>query len=158
MAELSESVLVEASLAETWDFYFEPRGWPVWVDGFHSVVSAEGYPREGGTLVWRSTPAGRGEVRERVIEHVERRRHRIEFTDPASSGTMRSEFAIEGEGTRVTLALEYRLARSGPFAWLTDRIFVRGQVRQSLARSLMRFMHEAEEATRLGGPGRASPP
>lgn len=146
MVELSESVLVEASLAETWNFYFDPRGWPVWVDGFQSVVSDQGYPEEGGTLVWRSTPAGRGEVSERVIEHEERRRHRIEFSDPASSGRLLSEFAIEGEGTRVSLMLEYGLTRSGPFAWLTDRLFVRGQVRQSLARSLLRFKHEAEEA------------
>jgi len=157
MAELSESVLVEASLAETWDFYFDPRGWPTWVDGLQSVVSAKGYPEEGGTLVWRSTPAGRGEVHERVIEHEERRRHLIEFKDPASSGRLRSEFAIEGEGTRVTQRLEYRLARSGPFAWLTERIFVRGQVRQSLARSLLRFKHEAEEAAHFEGPGAGEP-
>ena len=150
MAALSESVLVEASLAETWDFYFEPRGWPAWVDGFGSVVSADGYPEQGGRLVWRSTPAGRGEVSERVLEHEPRRRHRIEFSDPGSSGELRSEFEIEGEGTRVTLTLEYRLASSGPFAWLTDRLFVRGQVQQSLGRSLLRFKHEAEEAARFG--------
>lgn len=155
MGELSESVLVEASLAETWDFYFEPRRWPAWVDGFHSVVASEGYPQEGGTLVWRSTPAGRGEVTERVLEHEERRRHLIEFSDPASSGRLRTEFAIEGPGTRVTQTLEYRLARSGPFAWLTERIFVRGQVRQSLGRSLVRFKHEAEDAARSGAPAAA---
>ena len=157
MAELSESVLVEASLAETWDFYFEPRGWPAWVDGFGSVVSAEGYPVQGGSLVWRSTPAGRGEVSERVLEHEERRRHLIEFADPTSSGRLRTDFAIEGPGTRVTQTLQYRLARSGPFSWLTDRIFVRGQLHQSLARSLQRFKHEAEEVARLGAPAKAPP-
>ena len=56
-----ESLLVEASLAEIWDHYFEPRGWPAWVDGFHAVESrTTAIPSEGGTLVWRSTPAGRG--------------------------------------------------------------------------------------------------
>jgi uncharacterized membrane protein len=153
MDELKDSVLVEATLAETWDFYFDPGGWPAWVDGFQAVVSSEDYPAEGGQLVWRSTPAGRGEVRERVREHVNRRRHMIEFTDPGSSGSLLSEFAIEGEGTRVTLTLAYRLAQSGPFAWLTDRLFVRGQVRQSLGRSLARFKHEVEELARLGDAG-----
>ena len=152
MATLTESVQVQASLAETWDFYFEPRGWPSWVDGFAAVESVEGYPEQGGTLVWRSNPAGRGTVSERVVEHEPRRRHRIEFSDPESSGELASEFAIEGETTRVTLTLDYRLARGGPFAKLTERIFVRGQVRGSLQRSLLRFKHEAEEAAHFAGP------
>ena len=145
MATLTESVLVAAPLATTWDHYFEPRGWPAWVDGFASVVSAEDYPEEGGELVWRSNPAGRGTVRERVVEHQPRRTHRIEFSDPESSGTLASAFAVEGEGTRVTLTLEYRLARGGPLAAVTERIFVRGQVRGSLRRTLLRFAHEARE-------------
>jgi hypothetical protein len=97
-------------------------------------------------LVWRSTSAGRGTVRERVLEHLPRRLHRAEFSDPESGGELLTEFAIEGEATRVTLTLEYRLARGGPFAWLTERLFVRGQVLGSLQRSLLRFKHEAEEA------------
>jgi uncharacterized membrane protein len=152
MPRLEESVLVDASLAEVWDYYFEPRGWPAWVDGFGSVESRERYPEEGGTLVWRSNPAGRGTVRERVIEHQPRRRHRIEFSDPESEGELLTRFEIEGQATRVTLALDYGLGRSGPFAWLTERLFVRGQVRASLQRSLQRFKHEAEEVATIGGP------
>ena len=88
MATLTESVLVQASLAETWGYYFEPSGWPAWVDGFHAVESAIGYPDEGGTLVWRSTPAGRGTVTERVLVHEPRKLHRIAFEDPESSGEL----------------------------------------------------------------------
>jgi hypothetical protein len=145
VARLSESLLVRGSLKEVWDFYFEPRGWPAWVDGFAAVERANGYPDEGGTLVWRSKPAGRGTVSERVIEHSPRTRHRIEWSDPESSGELLSEFAVEGEAVRVTLTLDYRLARGGPFAWLTERLFVRGQVNRSLQRTLLRFKHEAEE-------------
>jgi hypothetical protein len=145
MARLTESLTVHASLAEVWALYFEPRGWPAWVDGFGSVESSSGYPEPGGTLVWRSTAAGRGTVRERVLEHEPRRRHRIEFADPESRGELLTEFAIEGELTRVEQTLDYRLARPGPFAWATERLFVRGQVRDSLRRSLLRFKHEAEE-------------
>jgi uncharacterized membrane protein len=149
MARLTESLLVRASLAETWAHYFEPRGWPAWVDGFHAVERDDGYPERGATLVWRSTPAGRGTVTEKVIEHDPRRRHRIEFSDPESSGELLTTFAIEGEATRVALELDYRLAGSGPLAWLTERLFVRGQVRGSLQRTLLRFKHEAEEVAHL---------
>ncbi len=145
MAEVSESVLVGASLADVWGYYFEPSGWPAWVDGFHAVESADGYPETGGTLVWRSTPAGRGTVREEVLAHEPRTLHRIAFTDPESSGELTTRFEVEGEGTRVTLELNYQLASAGLFAWLTDRIFVRGQVRQSLKRTLARLRLEAED-------------
>ncbi|MQA75468.1 MAG: hypothetical protein GEU88_14185 [Solirubrobacterales bacterium] len=154
MATLTESVLVEASLAEVWDHYFDPRGWPAWVDGFRSVESSEGYPEEGGTLIWRSSPAGRGTVRERVLEHQLRRRHEIEYSDPESAGKLLTRFAIEGQATRVALALDYRLAGSGPLAWVVERLFVRGRVRGSLQRSLARFKHEAEEVATLGDPNR----
>jgi Polyketide cyclase / dehydrase and lipid transport len=150
MGRASESIWVVASLAEAWDLYFDPRGWSVWVDGFQAVESASGYPGAGGTLRWRSVPAGRGNVSERVLEHEPRRRHRIAYEDPQSSGELLTEFAIEGEGVRVTLSLEYRLAGGGPFAGLTDRLFVRGQVLRSLQRTLLRFKHEVEEVAALG--------
>jgi hypothetical protein len=145
MARLSESVLVSASLKETWDFYFDPKAWGAWVDGFQAVEESDGYPEEGGALVWRSTPAGRGTVRERVLAHSPRTLHRIAFEDPQSAGELETRFSVEGDGARVTLALEYRIAAGGPFSRLTDRLFVRGQVRRSLQRTLMRLKHEAEE-------------
>ncbi len=155
MAEVRESILVGASLAEVWDYYFEPSGWPAWVDGFRAVESASGYPGAGGTLVWRSTPAGRGTVSERVLAHEPRKLHRIAFTDPESSGELTTRFEVEGDAVRVSLALEYALARAGALAWLTDRIFVRGQVTKSLQRTLARLRLEAEELAELdqGPPG-----
>jgi uncharacterized membrane protein len=148
MTRLAASVLVEASLAETWDHYFDLRGWPAWVDGFQSVAEGEGYPEVGSTLRWRSTPAGRGTVTERVLEHEPRRLHRIAFGDPGSEGELRTAFQIEGGGTRVEQRLDYTLSRRGPAAWLTDRVFVRSQMSRSMERSLMRFKHEAEERAR----------
>ena len=155
MATLTESVDVEASLAEVWDHYFDRRGWAAWVDGFRAVESAAGYPEPGGTLTWRSSPAGRGTVRERVLAHQPRRAHEIEYSDPESSGRLATAFAVEGDSTRVTLKLEYRLARTGPVAWIVDRLFVRGQMRGSLRRSLLRFKHDVEELARLA---EAKPP
>jgi uncharacterized membrane protein len=152
VGRVSQSVLVAASLAEAWDYYFDPRCWPAWVDGFQAVEAADSYPQEGGTLRWRSVAAGRGLVTERVLEHEPRRLHRIAFEDPQSSGELRTTFAIEGDGTRVELTAEYGLPGRGPFTWLTDRLFVRGQVERSLARSLLRLKHEVEEIANLGDP------
>lgn len=149
MAQLTESAVVEASLAQTWDYYFESSGWPAWVEGFKAIESQSGYPEAGGTLVWRSTPAGRGTVRERVLAHQARTLHRIAFEDPESSGELTTRFEVEGEAVRVTLELDYALASSGPFAWLTERLFVRGQVAKSLQRTLARFRLEVEELAGL---------
>jgi hypothetical protein len=145
VSKVAESVVVVASLAEVWDYYFEPRGWPAWVDGFGHTETSAGYPEAGGSLRWRSIPAGRGEVTEHVLEHDPRRLHRVAFRDPESAGELRTTFEIAGQGTAVTLELEYRLRKRGPFAWLTDRLFIRSQVRGSLARTLARLKLEVEE-------------
>jgi uncharacterized membrane protein len=153
VASLEESLLVSVSLKEAWNYYFDSRGWPAWVDGFQAVESADGYPEVGGELVWRSIPAGRGRVTEKVLEHAPRTRHRIEFSDPESSGELLSEFAVEGEATRVKLTLDYSLERSGPFAVVSDRLFVRNQIRAALQRTLLRFRHEAEESAHFSAGG-----
>jgi hypothetical protein len=151
MGTVADSVLVQASLAETWDHYFDETGWRGWVEGFEGIVSAEGYPETDGTLRWRSNPAGRGEVTERVIEHEPRRLHRVEFADPQAEGELTTTFAIEGEGTRVTQELEYELrSRAALGRWLTDRLFVGGQVRGSVQRSLALFKAEVEERAAVG--------
>jgi hypothetical protein len=154
VGKAAESVVVDASLAEVWGFYFEPRTWPAWVDGFGGVDESEGYPEAGGTLRWRSTPAGRGEVHESVLEHALRRLHRVEFSDPESTGTMTTTFEIVAEGddaaeagpggTRVTQEMDYKPRSRGPLGPLTDILFVRSQVQRSLARSLERLRNEIE--------------
>lgn len=145
MSGVAASVPVRASLAEVWDYYFDPAGWPAWVDGFARVESDMGYPEVGGTLRWSSTPAGRGTVTERVVEHESRRLHRVEYEDPETIGQLSVTFAIEGEGTMVTQELDYRLRDRGVFAKVTDRLFIRSQMRGSLSRSLARLRLEVEE-------------
>lgn len=156
MPTVAEAVYVNASLAEAWNLYFEPGTWPSWVDGFESVESSQGYPERGGTLRWRSTPAGRGLVEERVLEHEPRRLHRVAFTDPHSEGELRSGFEIEpgGEGdVGITVGQEmtYRLREAGPLTRLTDAFFIRPQIRRSMRRSLERFRAEAEELSAAAG-------
>jgi hypothetical protein len=145
VSAIVESVAVEASLAEAWDRYLDPTCWSAWADGFGRVLALDGYPEVGGSLRWASIPAGRGEVTERVLEHAPRRLHRVSFSDSSSEGELRATFAIEGTGTVITQQLDYRLRSRGPFAWLTDRLFIRSQIRGSMRRSLERFKLDVEE-------------
>jgi Polyketide cyclase / dehydrase and lipid transport len=158
MPSVSESVHVHASLAETWDLYFDAETWPAWVDGFARVEAAAGYPDRDGTLRWRSTPAGRGEVTERVVAHEPRTRHRVAFSDPESEGELETTFAIEAspdgeQGVTVRQELTYRLREAGPLTRLTDVFFIRPQVTRSVRRSLERLRTEVEELAASSSPG-----
>lgn len=144
MGEAAESVRVDSTLREAWDFYFDPESWHSWVDGFGSILSSSGYPRRGGTLRWRSRPAGRGEVSEEVLEHEPRRLHRVRFVDPESEGELETRFEIAGEEVEVGQRMSYRVSHPGILGPLTDVFFVRRQVAASLRRSLERFAHELE--------------
>jgi uncharacterized protein YndB with AHSA1/START domain len=151
VSRVEAAVEIEAPLAEVWDLYFDPDRWAAWVDGFSSVVSELGYPEHGGVLNWRSTPAGRGEVHERVVAHDPRSLHRTEYVDPGSEGTLETTFEMlpageagRGRRTKITQRLDYRLTSGGPLAAITDLFFIRSQMRQSLQRSLSDLRLEAE--------------
>jgi len=155
MATVEAEIVVPASLAEVWDLYFSRPTWPSWVDEFRGITeSGEGYPEEGGTLVWYSGPAGRGAVTETVLEHEPRRSHRIRYLDENSEGEQLTTFEIAGEGkTKVSLELEYGLV-APTFLPFTDRFFVRPQLRNSLIRTLEGLRAEASGLA-LPGPSPA---
>ncbi len=149
MATVEASVEVAAPLAEVWELYFDRDRWAAWVDGYAAPAGVSGgYPEQGGKLRWRSTPAGRGEVSERVIVHEPRSLHRIAFEDTATEGELETRFEIrpadEGRMTCVAQALTYRLRKGGPLAPVTDLLFIRSQQRRSLQRSLIELRLEAE--------------
>ena len=159
MGRVEASTEIEAPLAEVWDLYFDQDRWSSWVDGLASVVSQRGYPNQGGTLTWRSGPAGRGEVRERVVAHEPRSLHAIDYTDPSSTGRLEVGFemlpavsADSGRRTRVTQKLAYRVTAGGPLSPITDFLFIRGQMRGSLQRSLTDLRLEAERVGGTQGP------
>ena len=144
MATVSASATIPRALPEVWSLYFDAERWAAWVDQFAAVVRLDPtYPASGAELVWRSGRAGRGEVRERVLEHEPRVRHRIEFADPASGGQLTSVFEAAEGGTAVTLTMAYDLVSEGLFAKLSDLLFVRAQMKSSLARSLEGLRAEA---------------
>ena len=143
MSVVEQEVLVPAPLADVWDLYFEPAVWGDWVDSFGSVIEIDRYPEAGGTLRWKSVPAGRGEVTEKVLDHEHRRKHRIEFADPSLAGEMTVTFQIEGEGTKIVAAMDYRLLDKSVFARLGALLFLKAQLRGTLRRSLDAFVPEA---------------
>ena len=148
MPKAEAAVLIGASLAEAWEAYFDPAGWPEWVDAFAGVNSADRYPLAGGRLVWRTGSAGRGEVAEEVGAHEPRTLHRVRFADPTMTGELETRFGLEGPATRVTQVMSYSLAKPGVFAFL-GALFVRSQVKRSLERSLEGFRaFVAERASR----------
>lgn len=165
MAEVEASTEITAPIAEVWGLYFDRTRWASWVDGFGSVTAESGFPETGGTLAWRSNPAGRGEVRERVLVHQPRSLHRISYADPSSEGELAVSFemlpasdADSGRRTRVTQRLEYRVTSGGPLRAVTDLLFIRSQMRRSLERSLVDLRLEAERVGgTLGGSSTATP-
>jgi hypothetical protein len=145
MGEVGSGELIDASLKDVWEVFFDPGRWPSWVDGFAEVIEiSDGYPQAGGRLRWRSIPAGRGEVSEQVLEHEPRRRHRISFSDPESEGELETSFEIRGDRVAVERTMRYRILHPGLFGPLTDVFFVRRQVVAAMERELSRLKQEAE--------------
>jgi len=95
VSRVAESTLVEASLAEVWDYYFEPRGWPAWVDGFGSTQASDGYPEAGGSLRWRSNHSA-----SRSISRSSTSRESVDAAADVSASGSESDHRCEIESSR----------------------------------------------------------
>jgi hypothetical protein len=138
-----------ASEAEA--LWYDTRRWPTFVDGFAHVVSVEGdWPAAPSTLVWQSTPAGRGRVIERVDEYEPRLGQTAQVDDPKMTATQRVAFTPKDDGVEVSLSMEYALKEGGPLKPFTDFFFIRRAIGDALRRTVTRFARElradAEEA------------
>jgi hypothetical protein len=83
-------------------------------------------------------------VTERVLEHQPRRLHRVAYSDPATEGELETTLGVIEGGTRVRQELTYAIRRGGIFVRISDLLFVRSQMRASLARSLALLRAELE--------------
>src|SRR3954447_18121643 len=123
--------------------WLDTKRWPAFIDGFGHVVDVEGdWPNPGATVVWQSTPEGRGRVLERVVSYDPLGGQATEVDDQRMTGTQRIEFEQLAEGVKATLELEYRLKGAGPMRWVTDFLFIRRAFNDSLRRTLDRFPTE----------------
>ena len=138
------AVQAVAGLAsEAEELWYDSRRWPAWVDGFGHVEKLEGdWPEVGARSVWESRPGGRGRVVERVTAYEARTGQTLDVEDERLRGVQRVSFEPGPEGVEVALELEYELKDRNPFTPLTDALFIRRALRDSLKRTLLRFARE----------------
>ena len=136
-----QSVPGLASEAET--LWYDPQRWPSWVDGFGHLAKLEGdWPAAGSRAVWDSKRGGRGRVVERVRAYEARVGQTLEVEDEKLRGTQRVAFSPTPDAVAVTLELEYELKERNVLTPITDALFIRRALRDSLKRSLIRFARE----------------
>ena len=143
MGRVRAAVRVPGLASEAEALWYEPQRWPAWVDGFGHVVKLEGaWPAAGSRAVWNSKPGGRGRVVERVSAYETRAGQTLAVEDEQLQGTQRVTFEPGADGVEVALELEYELKHANVLTPLTDVLFIRRALRDSLRRSLTRFAHE----------------
>src|SRR5438270_9262902 len=69
MPRVSAKIELPGRVYEAERCWYEVPRWPEWVDQLARVVEVRGeWPRAGSEVVWESHPAGRGTVREHVVQ------------------------------------------------------------------------------------------
>ena len=101
--------------------------------------------------MWESRPGGRGRVVERVTAYEARIGQTLEVEDEQLRATQRVSFEPGPDGVEVALELEYELKDRNPFTPLTDALFIRRALRDSLKRTLLRFARRAAGRHRARG-------
>ncbi len=152
MARARAQIEVPGPIADAERLWFDTSRWPSFVDGFGHVVKVEGdWPRTGSTLMWDSTPNGRGRVLERVTRFEVRASQTTEVEDPRITGTQTISFTPAEDGAvRIALELDYSLKQGGPVAPIVDALFVRRAFRDALRRTLSRFARELRADREFG--------
>lgn len=141
----AQTKLAGISLAEAERLWYDQSSWPFFIDGFHSAVSVAGEsPLVGSTVLWQSTPAGRGEVRETVTDYEPGVGQELEVEDRAIAGRQRVRFVAEPGHLAMQLELDYRLKGANPFRAVTDWLFIRRAQSESLQRTLTAFRLQLE--------------
>jgi uncharacterized membrane protein len=146
------SVEVPGRISEAEELWYDLRRWPAFVDGFSHVHKVdESWPRSG-LLTWMSTPHGRGRVLERVIRHEQRVGQTVEVEDEKLRGEQTLAFEAQPEDrTRIVLIFDYSLKNPAPLSVVTDLLFIRRAVRESMQRTLARFARERRGDAELLG-------
>jgi len=121
------------------------RRWPSFVEGLARVVSSTpDWPAKEAKVVWESGPGGRGKVTEKVTENAAHA-FATRVVEERLFGTQTFRAEPAEHGSRVEVSLEYELTSESPLRGLTDVLFIRRALRDSLARTLRRYAVEADE-------------
>ena len=151
MGVAREAVTVPLPAARAFELWTDISRWATFIDGFARVERAEGsWPQEGAKLVWRSGPAGRGIVTERVVASEPGERFVTQVFEERLRGAQAVKFQPVDDGSsRVDMELDYTLAQGGPLSGITDLLFIRRAQTDAIRRTLRRFATEAAEEARL---------
>jgi hypothetical protein len=138
-------ITLPGRIGEAEALWYDTTRWASFVDGFHHVAEVdEGWPASG-SLVWDSTPGGRGRVWETTERYEPRVEHVARVEDERMIATQIVRFAArDRERLRMSLELRYELKDKplGPLSAVVDAIFIRPRQREALARTLARFSRE----------------
>lgn len=122
------------------------RRWPGFVEGLRRIEEeGRDWPQPGATVVWVSGSGGRGRVTEKV-EASTPTSFATRVHEERLTGKQEVDFRAAGDGGATAhLSLEYELAGDAPLKGLTDLLFIRRALRDSLTRTLGRFAVEAQQ-------------
>ena len=151
MGVAREAVTVPLPPEQAFGLWTDLTRWAAFVDGFGHVDRIDGdWPAEQTKLVWRSGPAGRGIVTEKVVASEPGERFVTQVFEERMQGAQAVRFTpVDDDSTRVDIELDYKLVSGGPFAGITDVLFIRRALTDALRRTLRRFATEAAEEAAL---------
>ena len=151
MGVVRESIELDLPPERAFELWTDLTRWATFIDGFAHVDRVDdSWPAEGAKLVWRSGPAGRGVVTERVVVAEPGERFVTQVFEERMRGAQAVLFeAVDDGSTRVDIELDYTLTRGGPLAGITDLLFIRRAQTDAIRRTLRRFATEAAEEARL---------
>jgi hypothetical protein len=120
--------------------WYDTTRWASWVDGLERVEAVEGdWPEVGSSVTWRSGPAGRGTVIERVSEYEPLSGQSVDVQDDSITGRQSVALVPVDDGVEVRLSLQYAIRRRTLFTPLVDLLFIRRAMETSLRRTLTSF-------------------
>jgi Polyketide cyclase / dehydrase and lipid transport len=151
VAVARESIAVGLAPERAFELWSDVRRWPTFIDDFGHPESVDPeWPATGSKLVWQSKPHGRGRVTQKVVVSEPPNRLQMLIFEDRLSGTQIATFDRGEDGRTVFgLELEYTLTRQGVLSAITDFLFIRRALRDSLVRTCRRFASEAAEETGL---------
>src|SRR5436853_962854 len=137
MGSTGESIAIDVAPDRAFDLWTDVNRWPTFVDGFGGAGRVDGeWPGLGSKVVWNSKPHGRGRVTEKVVRSDAPHRLETEIFEQRLNGVQSAGFELDDGGRTVfELALDYRLTGAGMLAALTDFLFIRRAIRDSLGRT-----------------------
>jgi uncharacterized membrane protein len=151
MATVRVTFTFPGTVHEAESCWYDTTGWPSWVDGLERVSEVGGnWPGAGASVTWRSGPAGRGTVNERVTNYEPLSGQTVQVQDDSITGRQTVAFVPVDDGVEVTLALEYEIRKRSIFTGIVDFLFIRRAMATSLRTTLTRFGVELAGARASG--------